>query len=190
MGKAKSAISTARSNQLFDDVLTSIEAVHGTISHSAPANLVTLYWRIGQRIAEEMESVRIKRNREHVISTLAVRLRQEEIAQFSREALMQMMQFSQCFTDYITIITFSKHLTWEHFQVLIAIEDEMRRDFYTWMCFSKKWSTRVLQSKIKGSLYEKTPAKKRSSEEYYDEMLTTELTQLNAGLLSWLGLNF
>jgi len=47
------------------------------------------------------------------------------------------------------------------FRQIIAIEDPLKRDFYAEMCRIEKWSTRTLEKKIGGMLFERTALSKK-----------------------------
>jgi predicted nuclease of restriction endonuclease-like (RecB) superfamily len=47
-------------------------------------------------------------------------------------------------------------LSWTHLRQIIYLDDPLQREFYTQMSRIERWSTRVLQEKIEGMLYEST----------------------------------
>lgn len=195
MIKNQYAISKTRTEQLVDDVLTSIEAVYGEFASVNKPTTVTLYWRIGHRINEELGIKTDPKRIAWITSMLAERLREEDGNEFTAELLRKTMAFAKRFPDYKAVITMSSKMDWQHFQQLIDIDDDIKRDFYAWMCFVKEWSTKTLHTKIQGALYEKTPVVQRTqltakgkASTNEDELLTAELLERNGGLLSWLGL--
>ena len=50
----------------------------------------------------------------------------------------------------------SEQLSWTHLRQIIYLEDSLRREFYPEMCRIERCSTRILQDKIQGMLYERT----------------------------------
>ena len=50
----------------------------------------------------------------------------------------------------------STELGWAHLGELAAIEDELKRTFYTELSIRERWSTRTLKERIGGLLYERT----------------------------------
>jgi len=52
-------------------------------------------------------------------------------------------------------------LSWTHLREIIAIDDPLKRGFYVELCRHEGWSTRALQEKIAGMLYERTAISKR-----------------------------
>ena len=60
--------------------------------------------------------------------------------------------------------TLSGQLAWSHFQLLIPLDDALKRDFYAEMCRLERWSVRTLRAKIGKMLYERTAIAKKSEE--------------------------
>ena len=67
----------------------------------------------------------------------------------------------------------SAKLGWTHFRHIIYLEDELKRDFYAEMCRIENWSTRTLEKKIGGMLYERTALSKKP-----DKLIRQELAAL------------
>lgn len=49
-----------------------------------------------------------------------------------------------------------RQLSWTHLIYIIALDDPLKREFYAEMCRVEQWSTRTLQKKIGGMLFERT----------------------------------
>ncbi len=47
---------------------------------------------------------------------------------------------------------------------IIYLDDPLQREFYTQMCRIERWSTRTLQDKIRGMLYERTAISRKPDE--------------------------
>jgi predicted nuclease of restriction endonuclease-like (RecB) superfamily len=54
-----------------------------------------------------------------------------------------------------------RELSWTHFKQIIYLDDPLQRDFYAEMCRVERWSTRTLQKKISGMLFERTALSKK-----------------------------
>jgi predicted nuclease of restriction endonuclease-like (RecB) superfamily len=52
-------------------------------------------------------------------------------------------------------------LSWSHFRLIIYLDDDLKRDFYAEMCRIECWSTRTLEKKISGMLFERTSLSKK-----------------------------
>lgn len=68
-----------------------------------------------------------------------------------------------------------RQLTWTHFKRLIYVGDALKRDFYAEMCRMEQWSTRTLEKKLDGMLYERTALSKKP-----DKLIRQELDGLRA----------
>ena len=76
-----------------------------------------------------------------------------------------MIRFAQVFAEAEIVSALRTQLNWTHFRILIAIDDPLKRDFYTEMCRLDRWSTRTLQSRIDSMLYECTALSKKPDEQ-------------------------
>lgn len=73
-------------------------------------------------------------------------------------------------------MTLPHQLSWSHIVRLMAVEDELKREFYIEMCCLKKWSVRLLKQKIDVMLYERTVIAKQP-----EEIIQSELDKLKRG---------
>jgi hypothetical protein len=107
-----------------------------------------------------------------------------------------MIRFAEVFPDLKIVSALRTQLGWTHFRQIIPIEDPLKRGFYTEMCRLENWSTRTLEKKIGGMLFERTalsrkPAKlaelelKQLREE---DRLTPDLVFRDPYFLDFLGL--
>jgi predicted nuclease of restriction endonuclease-like (RecB) superfamily len=90
-----------------------------------------------------------------------------------------MVKFSKLYPDQEIIVTVSQQLSWSHIIKLIAIDDELKHNFYIEMCCLERWSVRVLREKIDSMLYERTAISKKP-----EEIIALELNKLKAGELN------
>lgn len=75
---------------------------------------------------------------------------------FSDRNLWHMKRFAEAFPDEQIVSALSTVLSWTHFRQIIYLERPMQREFYAEMCRIERWSTRTLEKKIGGMLYERT----------------------------------
>ena len=76
-----------------------------------------------------------------------------------------MMRFGEVFPDPEIVAALRSQLSWTHFRELIAVDDPLKRQFYTELCRIERWSTRALKSKMDGMLYERTAIAKGETPE-------------------------
>lgn len=72
-----------------------------------------------------------------------------------------MARFAEVFPDAEIVHALRSQLSWTHFRELIAIDDPLKRQFYTELSRVERWSTRTLKSKMDGMLFERTAIAKR-----------------------------
>ncbi len=109
---------------------------------------VQTYWQMGERILrEELQHKERGDYGKKVIEMLAVDLG------FDRRLFYRIVKF---YRTYPIVATVSPQLSWSHYEVLIAIEDNEIRRFYMQQTIQNAWSVRELRTRINGRLYEKT----------------------------------
>lgn len=135
--------------------------------------ITLLYWQVGNRIRQEVLGGGRADYGKQVIATLATELTAQYGKGWSKRNLAQMVKFAEVFTDAHIVQTLSAQLSWSHFVILCAIDDPLKRDFYTSMAMQERWSTRTLDERIGALLFERTAISKKP-----DETIVAELTEL------------
>ncbi|EGR2468081.1 DUF1016 family protein [Vibrio cholerae] len=135
--------------------------------------ITLLYWQVGNRIHQEVLGGGRADYGKQVIATLATELTAQYGKGWSKRNLAQMVKFAEVFTDAHIVQTLSAQLSWSHFVILCAIDDPLKRDFYTSMAMQERWSTRILDERIGALLFERTAISKKP-----DETIVAELTEL------------
>jgi predicted nuclease of restriction endonuclease-like (RecB) superfamily len=108
-----------------------------------------------------------------------------------------MIRFAEVFDDEEIVSALRRQLGWTHFKSLIYIDDPLKRDFYAEMCRLERWSTRMLDKKIQGMLYERTALSKKPEKVIRHEIaalrqsdrLTPDLVFRDPYILDFLRLN-
>jgi predicted nuclease of restriction endonuclease-like (RecB) superfamily len=173
-----------------------IEAARQHVAQTANATLTMLYWHVGHRIDVEL----LKKERapygQEIVSAVSTQLVQEYGRGFNARNLWHMKRFAEAFPDERIVSSLSAVLSWTHFRQLIYLDRPLQREFYAEMCRIERWSTRTLEKKIGGMLYERTAisrkpeavvemeiAKMRS-----DDAISADLVFRDPYLLDFLGL--
>lgn len=94
---------------------------------------------------------------------------------FSEKNLWHMIRFAEVFPDELILSALRRELSWTHFKQIIYLDDPLKRDFYSEMCRIERWSTRTLEKKIAGMLFERTSLSKKP-----DDLVRHELDNLRA----------
>jgi len=141
---------------LLSDIRLLIESARVRAAAAVNSEMVTLYWSIGERIRKDILASERAAYGEQIVDALSRRLSEEYGRGFSRPNLFHMIRFAETFPDREIVYPLSRQLSWTHFRQIIYLADPLQREFYTQMCRLERWSTRTLQGKIQGMLYERT----------------------------------
>ena len=149
------------STALLGDLRELIEQSRGRAAIAVNSELVLLYWKVGQRIRSDLLGKERAQYGKQIVSTVAAQLSTEYGRGFNRRNLYNMLRFAELFPDEEIVHALRTQLTWTHLRELTAIDEQLKRQFYTEMCRIERWSTRTLKAKVGGMLYERTAIAKR-----------------------------
>ena len=146
---------------LLGDLRELIIGARRRVAVSAYSEQVAMYWHVGRRIRVDLLNEERAGYGEQIVATVSQQLTAEFGRGYSKRNLYNMMRFAEVFPDEEIVHALRTQLTWTHFRALIAIDDPLKREFYTEMCRVEGWNTRTLPAKIDGMLYERTAIAKR-----------------------------
>jgi predicted nuclease of restriction endonuclease-like (RecB) superfamily len=149
---------------LFLDIRTLIDSARQRAAVAVNAELTMLYWQVGRRIQTELLKGKRSEYGKQILPSLAEQLTVQYGKGWSRRNLSNMAKSYQCFPDGEIWQTLSAKLSWSHFNLLISIDDPLKRDFYVQMAQIEGWSTRVLSERIDAMLFERTALSKKPEE--------------------------
>ena len=133
---------------LLGGIRSLIESARGRVAVAVNAEMVILYWNIGERIREDILGQERADYGKQIVQTLSGRLTEEYGRGFSRANLFHMVHFAEVYPNEEIVYALSRQLSWTHFREIIYLEDDLKRDFYAEMCRVERWSTRTMRSKI------------------------------------------
>ena len=196
LSKKKSTVSIEPPAALIRDLRKLITTAREQVARQVNEELITLYWMVGKRIREDVLESKRAQYGKRIVSALGRELSREFGDGFSEKNLRHMIRFSVTFEDMKIVSSLRRQLSWTHFKKLIYIEDCIKRDFYAEMCRVERWSTRTLDKKIAGMLYERTGLSKKPEKLICQELeslrkedrLTPDLVFRDPYLLGFLGL--
>ena len=182
---------------LLGDLQSLIESARIRVAVGVNAEMVMLYWDIGERIRTEILGDKRATYGKQVVNTVSDQLTMQYGRGFTRANLFHMLQFFETFPDRKIVYSLSGQLSWTHFRNIIYIEDSLAREFYTGMCRLERWSVRTLQAKIQGMLFERTALSKKPEELARKELaalrdedrMTPDLVFKSPYFLEFLGLS-
>ncbi|MCA9450596.1 MAG: DUF1016 domain-containing protein, partial [Candidatus Omnitrophica bacterium] len=165
--KPKSSSSPAKvemPKSLLKDLRGLIESSRERVATQVNAEITLLYWRVGNRILKDTLKEKRADYGEQILQTLSAELKPEFGRGFGTRNLAYMVRFAEVFPDSTIVSTLSAQLSWSHFIEIVALKDDLKRDFYAEMCRIERWSVRTLRAKIRGMLFERTAISKKPEE--------------------------
>ena len=194
--KSSSLPAKSGAKGLLTDVRKMILATRQTVAQGVNSALTLLYWEIGRRIRQDVLKSKRAGYGEQIVAALGRQLEREFGRGFGEKNLRRMIQFATVFPDEKIVAALRRQLGWTHFKAIIPMSDPLERDFYAEMCRVERWSTRTLEKKIGGMLFERTalskkPAKLAAMELKQlreEDKLTPDLVFRDPYLLDFLGL--
>jgi len=154
-------VPSSTSEQLFPpalliDIKQLIDSARARAAAAVNSEMVRLYWSIGERIRKDILAYERAAYGEQIVHALSGQLSEDYGPGFGRTNLFYMIRFAEIFPDMRIVHALSEQLSWTHLRQIIYLDDPLQREFYTHMCRIERWSTRTLQEKIQGMLYERT----------------------------------
>lgn len=189
-------LAPASPDALVHELSVLIDAARRRVATTVNSELVLLYWGVGLRLRDEVIRDGRAAYGEQTVEAVARALTAQFGRGFSKRSLYRMIRFAEVFPDPEIVSALRSQLSWTHIRELIAIDDPLKRDFYTELCRIERWSTRTLRTKIDGMLFERTAIAKRpirvveqSLQELRDEQkLSPDLVFRDPYVLDFLGL--
>lgn len=112
-----------------------------------------MYWSIGKRIFEEEQQGKDRADYgTYLIKFLSEQLQPEYGTGFSVRQLERYRQFYRTFPIATTLWT---QLSWSQYKLLLAVDNQDKREFYIAETVKNNWTVRQLERQINSSLYER-----------------------------------
>jgi len=146
---------------MIRDIRRMIDEARAVAATAVNAALTMLYWRVGNRINQEILKGSRAGYGEKIVPTVSRQLEQEYGSGFAEKNLRRMIQFAEVFPGEKIVVSLVRQLSWTHFIALIPLKDPLQREFYAEMCRVERWSIRALRRKIAPMLYERTALSKK-----------------------------
>lgn len=147
---------TLLSSTLHQEIRKLIHQAREHVAREYNSTQVLLNWMIGKRIDEEFFDSQRATYGDKVLENIANQLSLEYGRGYGKINLSRMLKLSRLFPTREIVSTLSKQLSWSHFVMVCAIDETLKRDFYTEMCRIQHWSVRDFKRQMDSMLYERT----------------------------------
>ncbi|WP_160137577.1 YhcG family protein [Chryseobacterium sp. c4a] len=147
--------------RLIIDLKELVDKTRSQVAVQVNSAMVILYWKLGQRINEDVLGNKRAEYGKEIILHISQQLTVEFGSSFSEKNIRKMMQFASVFDDFEIVASAMRQLSWTHFLLLIPITQDTKRNFYLEVCKIENWSVRTLKEKINSLLFERTAISKK-----------------------------
>jgi predicted nuclease of restriction endonuclease-like (RecB) superfamily len=130
-----------------------------------------LYWQIGKYIKTDLLKNKRAGYGKQIVHALSAQLTQAFGKGWGVRQLQYCLQSAEVFPDEQIMNALRSQLSWTHFRILIAIEEDFKREFYIEICKNERWSSRQLEERINSMLYERTAISKKPEETIKQDLL-------------------
>lgn len=156
--------------QTYTAIRNSVISAQGKIYTAVNSAMVQAYWEIGEQIYLACGENDRAEYGKGLLKYLSEKLTAEFGKGFTVANLRNMRQF---YLAYPKRYTLCSELSWSHYRILMRIDDEKRRSWYTEECAKSGWSVRQLERQINTLFYDRLLASK-DKEPVKNEIQKTE----------------
>ncbi len=158
----RSPAATIASSQ-FDEVLALIEAARGRAYQLVNAELIKLYWHLGEYISKKIERAEWG---DGVVDELAgeIAKRYPGLRGYTRRNLFRMRQFFEAYRAEKKVSSLLTQLPWtHHLTILGRAKHPAEREFYVLAAIKEHWTVKELDRQISTSALLRSGTKKKVS---------------------------
>ncbi|MEG0758996.1 MAG: PDDEXK nuclease domain-containing protein [Raoultibacter sp.] len=161
---------------LLSDLNTIIEQSRQRTATAVNSEMTSLYWNIGKRInSDVLHGERAKYGKQQ-LAEVSRFLIERFGSGWSRQHLLHCMKFASTFPDEAIVSALQRQLSWTHLKSIMYLDDPLKRDFYIEMAKNEHWSTRVLQDRINGMLFERTAISKQPENTIMNDLASLKVS--------------
>lgn len=157
---------------LFAEIRQLIDGARQRAAMAVNAELTLLYWQIGQRIRRDVLNEQRADYGAKVIATLSGQLSTEYGKGWGERQLRTCMRFAEVFPDQRIVHTLCAELSWSHLRLIAAVDDPLKREFYTELARLERWSVRQLQERMQSMLFERSAISRKPEETIRHDLQT------------------
>ncbi len=161
---------TADTEQTYTIIRNSVISAQSRIYTAVNSAMVQAYWEIGEQIYLACGENDRAEYGKGLLQFLSDKLTEEFGKGYTVRNLRNMRQFYMAYPKRHTLCT---ELSWSHYRILMRINDERRRSWYTEECAKLGWSVRQLERQINTMFYDRLLASK-DKEPVAEEIQKTE----------------
>jgi hypothetical protein len=121
--------------------------IHASATHQDLARQVLLFWQLGDLIYEEKSAHKGNPEYHHLLTS--------SLSRDSGLSIQTIGAIERMYSKYRVVADLSLQLGWEHYIILIAIDDKVERTFYQTRAVEKQWTPQELSRAVKNQRYKR-----------------------------------
>ena len=138
--------------QFYQQIKHILLEARNKVYQTANFVMVEAYWNIGKSIVEQQDGYEKAEYGSRLIAELSKQMTVDFGKGFTPTNLKYMRQFYRTFPNSHAL---RDELSWTHYRLLMRVENENAREFYTEEAIKSNWSTRQLERQINSFFYER-----------------------------------
>lgn len=182
-------------DNIFNGIQNLIDTANLRVAVFLNSETTILYWQVGDYINKQLTHDERADYGARIVATLSQQLTVLYGKGYTYTSLTRMCKVAKCF-DYQNIATLSQQLSWSHLIELAAIDNILKRNFYTQLCVYERWNVRQLREKADTMLFERTAITSKPEETINEALqhlaknntISPELVFKNSYVLNFLNL--
>ncbi len=159
--KKNIGLSTIQTEDTYKEIRSYVINAKQQVYKAVNSAMVEAYWNIGKKIYEVCGENDRAAYGKQVLKNISQKLTTEFGEGFDVTNLRKMRQFYCVFQIRDTLCL---ELSWSHYRLLMRVENDEARQFYTNECAKASWSVRQLQRQINTMYYNRILASKDKDE--------------------------
>lgn len=173
----------------FNEVLALIEGARRRAYQSVNAELVGLYWQLGEYISGKIESAQWGDGVVHELAA-AIAHQYPGLRGYTRRNLFRMRQFYETYRGNEIVSPVVTQLPWTHHLIILnQAQPRETREFYMLAAIQQRWTKRELERQIRsGAALRAAPSSKKVSSVMTQMHPAAETEFKDAYILEFLGL--
>lgn len=147
--------------RLFADLRELVLSARRRVATTVNSEAIMLYWSVGMRVKTDILKNKRAAYGEELVMRTAAFMSSEFGNGWNIKTLRHCLRGAETFSKDQIVYAVRRQLSWTHLKSVMYLDDDLKRQFYLEMCAHEHWSTREMDAKIDGMLYERTAVSKK-----------------------------
>jgi hypothetical protein len=129
---------------------------HQQVFSVVNSTLTLLFWRVGNRIKQEILKNKRAEYGKQIVPILSAQLVAVYGRNYEEKNLRRMLQFAEQFTNFQIVVPVARQLSWSHFLILLPLKSQDAQVFYAQKAVTETLGKRALRKQIAEKVFERS----------------------------------